>query len=972
MMNEPEVDDVAFLTGENAKKQVLYTDNSGPDKIRRVVCSKQQAFCVTAIVLSSLLLIAMVASFARPIPRCPVVTVLPDFGHTTPASTKQVPKAKTGEIFPWHDIRLPPFIMPVHYSLFMHPNLETFENSGSVNITFQVTMQTNFIVLHSKELNLSRTAILEGDEKGIPITQRLEYPKHEQLYIEVDGTLKPYREYTLWIDFRKHLEEKLEGFYISSYKSSGGQKRYLATTHFEPTAARSAFPCFDEPAMKATFQLTIVHDEDHNAYFNSEVSQTAPYGNGLSITVFDKTLRMSTYLVAFVVCDFKPRQTTNPDGINVRVLVPPEQYEQAEFALETAANVLHFYQMFFNVSYPLPKLDMIAIPDFGPGAMENWGLVTFRMTTILYNPSETSSESQEHVATVIAHELAHQWFGDLVTMQWWSDLWLNEGFASFMEYLGTNHVEPKWKMMDQFIVSTTQDAMSLDSLESSHPVMTDVDDPVEIEAIFDAISYKKGAAILYMLENFLGMETLKKGLSVYLNKYRFKNARTEELWDAFTQVALTTAHLNVSKIMDTWTRQKGYPLIMVTFNHPHVRIRQRRFLLTPPEYDDATPSDLSPYGYKWFVPVTYITDLSNKENLYWLNMSDGEFLLPARAKWLKLNINQTGFYRVMYDDGLWNTLINILHSNHKVFKPADRANLLDDALTLSRVGILDSALALNLTRYLEKEEDYVPWETAILQLEVLDVLMQESPALSLFQKYVMKLLKPVVSALGWQDKGDHLEKKLRSAVLVTSMRFHNEETISRAKQLFQDWMQQHEKVPPNLRNVVYAAGVKYGSKEEWQFCWKQYQETQVPSEKRLLLTALGNTQDMWQLSQYLNYSLDKNKIRPQDTTLVIAVAARNPVGRLLTWRFVRMNWPQLLETFGQGSFSMDMIISEAISHFSSKFDYDEVKNFFSGVEVGPGMQSLQQSLERIRANIRWRENTEASVIQWLQKNVNFT
>ncbi|KAF8776973.1 Glutamyl aminopeptidase like protein [Argiope bruennichi] len=913
-MNEPEVDDVAFLTGENAKKQVIYTDSSGADKIRRVVCSKQQAFFVTALVLVSLLIIAIIASFARPMPRCPMITSPTEFLFTTPPSIKQVPKSKSGEEFSWHDIRLPPFIVPVHYSLFMHPNLVTFENTGSVNITFRVTMQTNFIVLHAKELNMSRTLILEGEEIEIPVVRSLEYPKHEQLYIEIEGTLKPYQDYILWIDFKKHLKEKLEGFYISSYKTSDGQKRYLATTHFQPTLARAAFPCFDEPAMKATFQLTVVHEEGYNAYFNSEVSQTEPYGNGLSITVFDKTLKMSTYLVAFVVCDFKALQKTSPDGVNVRVLVPPEQLNQAQYALDTAPKVLHFFQQFFNISYPLPKLDMIAIPDFGPGAMENWGLVTFRMTTVLYNSMETSSESKEHVATVIAHELAHQWFGNLVTMQWWSDLWLNEGFASFVEYLGTNHVEPGWRMMDQFVVSTSQDAMSLDGLESSHPVMTDVDNPEEIDAIFDFISYKKGAAILYMLENFLGTETLKKGLSTYLNKYRFKNARTEDLWDAFTQVSLTTSHLNVSKILDTWTRQKGYPLLTVTLKHRIVRIKQRRFLLTPPEYDDAKPSDLSPYGYKWFVPVTYITDI-DKENMFWLNMTDGEFLLPARAKWLKLNVNQTGFYRVMYDDGLWNTLIELLHTNYSVFKPADRANLLDDALTLARVGILDSGHALNLTRYLAKEQDYVPWETAILHFEVLDVLMQESPALALFHKFARNLMKPVAKKLGWTDEGDHLKKKLRSALLRMLVKFGDDETIRKAKITFQNWM---------FHDI-----------------------------------------------RYLNYSLDRDKVRPQDTALVIGVAARNNIGRLLTWRFVRMNWPYFVEMFGPGSFSMDMILSESISHFSSKFDYDEVKSFFSGRDVGTGVQSLQQSLERVRANIRWRENTEASVIQWLQHNVNF-
>lgn len=972
-MNEPEVDDVTFLTGENAKKQVLYGDNAGTDKIRRIVCSKQQAFCLAGVVLIMLFIIAMVASFARPVPQCAIInTSIETSSGATPTTMVTQPLATNGEPFPWHDIRLPPFMHPVHYSLFMHPNLTTFDNSGSVNITFQVTSETTFVVLHVKDMILLRTVVLEGSKRAIEVVKSLEYPKNEQLYIEVNEILKPHENYTLWIDFKKHLEEKLEGFYISSYKSADGQKRYLATTHFEPTAARSAFPCFDEPAMKATFQLTIVHDENNKAYFNSEMAQTAPYNNGLSVTVFDRTVRMSTYLVAFVVCDFKELRKKNTDGIDVRVLVPPDQYSQAQFALDTAADVLHFYQAFFNINYPLPKLDMIAIPDFGPGAMENWGLITFRMTTILYNPRETSTESQEHVATVIAHEIAHQWFGNLVTMEWWSDLWLNEGFASFMEYLGTNSVKPDWNMMDQFIVTTTQDALALDSLESSHPIMTDVKDPVEIEAIFDAISYKKGAAILYMLENFLGEQNLKEGLTVYLNKYRFKNAKTEDLWNAFTQVSLKTTRLNVSKIMDTWTRQKGYPLITVSMKNDKVKISQKRFLLAPPEYDDAKTSDLSPYGYRWIVPVTYRTNVIHSGQKSWLDEVQGEFLLPSGSSWVKLNLNQTGFYRVMYDSELWTTLISVLHENHMVFHPADRANLLDDALTLARVGILDSSVALNLTRYLEKEVDYVPWETAILHLDILDVLMQESPALALFHKYMLKLLKPIAKSLGWVDEGDHLTKKLRSAVLVTSLRYGNEETIKEATDIFRNWMSNNETISPNLRNVVYGAGVKYGGKKEWQFCWKRYQETPVPSEKRLLLTALGNTRDVWQLSQYLNYSLDKNKIRPQDTTLVIAVAARNPVGRLLTWRFVRMNWPQLLEMFGQGSFSMDMIISEAISHFSTRFDYDEVKSFFSEVEVGSGMQSLQQSQERIRANIRWRDNTEASVIQWLQHNINST
>ncbi|XP_035230136.1 endoplasmic reticulum aminopeptidase 2-like, partial [Stegodyphus dumicola] len=405
----------------------------------------KECFDSTATIAAVLLFIITVASFAEPAESC-------SLGYENGTliaceeGTEKEPEAKPEETFPWKDIRLPSFIEPVHYDLFMDLNLETFENSGQVNITFQVTNATNFIVLHSKDLNLLRILVLQDNETIIPVLQHLEYPKHQQLYIKFDGTFIPDLKYKLRIDFRRHLEESMEGFYVSSYTTSDGEKRYLATTQFQPTAARSAFPCFDEPAMKATFQLKMVHDVNYRAYFNSEILQIAPYSEGRSISSFQKTVKMSTYLVAFIVCDFREREITNLDGVDIRVLVPSEQCEESEYALELAADILDFYQTFFNISYPLSKLDMAAIPDFAYGAMENWGLVSFRLVAILYSPSETSANNQGIVASVISHELAHQWFGNLVTMQWWNDLWLNEGFASFMQYIALDSIRSEWDM----------------------------------------------------------------------------------------------------------------------------------------------------------------------------------------------------------------------------------------------------------------------------------------------------------------------------------------------------------------------------------------------------------------------------------------------------------------------------------------------------------------------------------------------
>ncbi|KFM57066.1 Endoplasmic reticulum aminopeptidase 1, partial [Stegodyphus mimosarum] len=741
---------------KNEERRVSHIPNTAV-KTGRIIYSKQEVPTILAAVVLTITL----TSFATPAASCSAKFDLTEYECTTPdllAKEREEgeQKAKTGEVFPWNNIFLPSFIVPLHYDLFMFPNLKTFENVGSVNITFQVTEPTNFIVLHSKELNLSRISVFENDIRGIPVLQHLEYPKNEQLYIKIDGNFLPNLKYKLWIEFRKELEEGLEGFYLSSYTTSDGQKRYLATTNFEPTAARTAFPCFDEPAMKATFQLVIVHEKNYKAYFNFESLQTAPYSEEFSITSFQKTVKMSTYLVAFMVCDFKERAIINVDGVKVRVLIPAEQYEQSEFALEIAADVLHFCKTFFNIPYPLSKLDMAAIPDFAAGAMENWGLATFRMINILYDPSETSSEGQERVASVIAHEVAHQWFGNLVTMKWWSDLWLNEGFASFMESLIVDIIKPDWKKMDAFVATTVQDALSMDGLQTSHPIVTNAIDPLEIDATFDVISYKKGASLLSMLANFLGMDTLKNGLSNYLNKYRFQNARTEDLWNAFSEAE--SSHINVTQVMDTWTRQKGYPLITVTLEHPTVKVKQERFLLTAKSNSAQVSDDVSPYGYKWRVPVTYVTDLSNRQNTYWLNEAEGEFVLPAETKWLKVNSKEGGFYRVMYDHGLWKTLTELLQSNHKTLTAADRSNLVDDALSLSRAGILDAMLAFNVTRYLEKEEEFAPWAAAILHFEQLNSLMQDNPAvLSLFQKYILKLLKPAINRLGWEDKGSHME-----------------------------------------------------------------------------------------------------------------------------------------------------------------------------------------------------------------------
>lgn len=414
-------------------------------------------------------------------------------------------------------------------------------------------------------------------------------------------------------------------------------------------------------------------------------------------------------------------------------------------------------------------------------------------------------------------------------------------------------------------------------------------------------------------------------------------------------------------------------MVTASIENGVLKLQQQRFLSSPVDKDkDASlPNEIPEFGYKWIVPITLVDEKNPRtERLYWLNSTETEIPLSSSdVKWVKLNVNQTGFYRVNYNESIWQQLSDTLKKaspNSHALSATDRANLIDDAFVLMKTGQLSVDLVMDLTMYLENgERDYIPWKSALHHFAILDILMLKYPPL---HAYISKLIKPMVRALGWQDSGSHLERKLRSTILGAAVNCEDEETIASARGLFRNWKERGAYIPPNIREVVYATGVRYGGMKEWGYCWEKYKNSTVPSEKRLLLNALGSTQNLWLLSQFLNYSLDRSKIKPQDTVTVISYVSRNSLGRTLVWKFIRENWPTILSLFGQGSFSMDSIISETTWYFSSQFEYEEAKNFFGSVGVGSGMQAVNQSLERIRGNIYWKDHVEPQIISWLSKN----
>ena len=483
--------------------------------------------------------------------------------------------------------------------------------------------------------------------------------------------------------------------------------------------------------------------------------------------------------------------------------------------------------------------------------MENWGLITYRETSLLYSDTESSSRSKQWVAIVVAHELAHQWFGNLVTMQWWNDLWLNEGFASWMEYKGVDQIQPDWDMMEQFWSAKMLPALHLDCLVSSHPVSVPVKDPKEIEAIFDAISYKKGSSIIHMLESVIGSDDLRSGLKDYLSEHKFSNAITKDLWRSLSKSS--KSGVDVEKMMSTWTLQMGYPLI--TFTKKDAGgwcLKQTRFL-TSAQLNTTDPSKPdSKYNYTWEVPVNYVTDKGKKKEVFLhanSNTTSTQVEMQPFDKWFKANINGSGYYRVQYPLDIWQELSSQLNSDHTVFSSIDRAQLIDDSFSLMRAGLLEETVPLSLIKYLKNERSLVPWEVAIHHLSLLSELFRETDARGYLNKFILSLINPTYRELGWEDTGSHLDKLLRGHILKFAVEAEHKDARDKAKEMFTKLRQDEKSVPANLRNLVYSVGIMTGDEGDWRWCYDKYSSTNIPSERALLLNALGDSTNIFTLQK---------------------------------------------------------------------------------------------------------------------------
>ncbi|TNN35940.1 Leucyl-cystinyl aminopeptidase [Liparis tanakae] len=798
--------------------------------------------------------------------------------NKTAPSEPVYPASTSGEPFPWTQLRLPRSIHPLSYDLTLDPDLDNMTFSGRAVISMSVLHATKLLVLHAAQLNISRATFKRGDGEAGAVTV-LEYKPTQQISVKFSEELKAGQHCVLTLDYSANLSHTYDGFYNSSYTDSGGVKRVLAATQFEPLAARKAFPCFDEPSFKATFLIRISRKPSYLTLSNMPRAKSTQLPNGLVQDEFEKTIvNMSTYLVAFIVS----------------VYSVPDKKNQTDYALDTACKLLEFYNDFFEISYPLKKLDLVAIPDFLAGAMENWGLITFRETSLLVGKHSSSLEKQV-VASVVAHELAHQWFGNLVTMRWWNDLWLNEGFATYMQYMSLHEVFPQLDIGNLFLAVRFR-ALDNDALNSSHAVSMDVNKPEQVEEMFDSVSYEKGASILLMLHASLPGEQFRKGIIQYLKQFSGLNTDTNDLWNSLTQVEVSPQHQNVSEMMRSWTSQKGFPLVTVSREGGQVTLTQEHFLLTS---DSASPA-----SSLWNIPVMYVTD----------NCS----VAPECTQVFNLK-SKSGFYVVHYGDEGWAALTAALLGDVSVLTPEDRASLVHDVFALSRLGRVSFSQVLNLLSYMSNETETAPVVEALLQLDVLYHLLdqrQEHSVVARMKSYILHQFGSLMDRQTWGEEEESVSKQeLRSALLAAACGLNEERCVQRARAQFSRYAQSNG----TARYVLHAYAQSLGE---------------------VILKA----------------GLRGDLIQTQELPLVVYTVCRGFAGYLFVWDFIQENWDRLLEKFPLGSFAIQSIVKSATSQFSTQAHLNQVEGFFSSLkERGSQMRSVQEAVETIRLNQRWMD-----------------
>ncbi len=822
-----------------------------------------------------------------------------------------------------------------HLSIELHPGQKKF--GGSVVITGRKTGRpSKRLTFHQKDLRVTSATITRHDKRGDEVIEvsRINLQKsYDEVRLHTEKTLFP-GEYTVILEYSGKITDPMNGLYPCYFTHNKTEKMLLAT-QFESHHAREVFPCIDEPEAKATFDLTLITPDDGlTVLANTPVLKQVTEGRVLR-TTFETTPIMSTYLLAFVHGDIGYKESKTARGTAVRTYATPDNVQFTDFALDVAVRTLEFYEDYFGIPYPLEKCDMIALPDFASGAMENWGLITYREQCMLVDPKNTSLVTKQYVAMVVAHELAHQWFGNLVTMQWWTDLWLNEGFASWIEYMAVDHLFPDWDMWTQFIVDEQQSALKLDALDNTHAIEAPINHLDEIRSIFDAISYNKGASAIHMLHGYLGADDFRDGLRHYLREHAYKNTVTNDLWTALEK----SSGKPVKEFMHAWTSLPGFPLLKVDSK----QISQERFYMVKPEKISRKT---------WPIPL-----LSHFKGLERLDRAHLDHDTGAISKF---NRGQSGFYRVDYSPELTEALSEDLTS----FEPLDRLGLLADTFETSKAGYSSAVEALKLMEKYADEDNAAVWDIIATNIGELRRVMDDDEFRVAIKPLILKLTEKQLARLGFaESKSDsHFDKLLRPTILALAASADEPTVLDWCRTSF-DKAVSSESIHPDLRSIVFTTVARSDNATVFDKLLAFHNATDLSEERTVIAAAMTAFEDNKLIQKALGLITTKT-VRRQDAMYWVAYSFMNRHAKRAAWQWMRDNWTWLDKELGSDlSFYRTPIF--AARSFSDEAFKKEYEDFFAKRTQPALERSIKQGAEILEWQTAWRQRDLKQLINYL-------
>jgi len=828
--------------------------------------------------------------------------------------------------------RLGDDVLPRHYDVELTPDLDAATFRGTVTIRAEVVVPTATVVLNAVELGIESVTI-DGADAAWELdeaTERLTLISAEPM---------PAGEVSITIAFTGILNDKLRGFYRSTFVDDGGTERVIATTQMQATDCRRAFPCWDEPAFKATFGITLVIDPDLLAVSNGPEVERSPRGDKVAVRFAD-TMPMSTYLVAFVVGPMEATDPVDVDGIPLRLVHVPGKGHLSAFGLEIGAFALRWFQEYYGIAYPGDKVDLLALPDFAAGAMENLGCITFRESLLLVDPESATHVELESVVDVVSHELAHMWFGDLVTMRWWNGIWLNEAFATFMEILACDAFRPEWKRWTTFGLERTA-AFDTDSLSSTRSVEFEVRSPADADGMFDVLTYQKGGALLRMLEQYLGAERFRSGVSHYLREHSYGNTETSDLWDAIERVTGDP----VRQMMDSWIWQPGYPLVSARLDGDELVLTQQRFSFGDAD-DDAGGADSAA---TWLIPIHLRTGGRSLQLL--LDDGSARVRLDDPAAPVVVNAGGSGFYRVAYSDELRGRLTGDLLAG---LDTLERYNLADDAWNAVVAGRLGAADYLRFVEGFGAERDSAVWQNLLIGLRGLGRLLGDAD-FPRFQARVATLLRPVVDDLGEPVEGEsELTAKLRGSLLAAlAVLGGDPAATARARDLYAR-SADGDDVDPELVAAATSVVAATGDADDYERLLDAFKNAGTPQDALRHLYALAEFDDEVLVLRTCELCMGPD-VRTQNAPFVLRLCVANRRHGAAAWRFVREHWDQ-----ANAAFPANTIVRmvDGVKLLSTDAQVADVESFFAEHPIPQGAKTLAQILERQRVNTALR-NREA-------------